>query len=755
MQGMGTQRRPLRRFGLPALVCAFVAFCLSTLAAAQVKIAATEPVILRDGAGGASFILTNSGATAVPLNLSTGTFVDKTSHAKVTGAKVTFATEAGGGTLPAQIGPNQSLQVVANVSNLSGSSASEIKVFNGASELGSFTAVAVDVPLNVTLDDAGTADKPLKFGYGRSAVLSLKNGGKDFLTLDWRFLIGGTVVQTGAISPPAAPSVTLIPNGRARIILKPPREVYTLQDFFRPTARSGVLILRLHAPSGVAMDLLPSQTIPVDLTMMRLSPEITQVLFAIYVMLFLLFGGLLSLLGSSVLPSVLKKVTLRRQINEMADRTSSISSRVGSYLRVLLRLERAKIDQALNEVGPLSLSSAERFEDVTVAIDRLGKRLMVAERLDELDRSFEQASATAPPSITEALDATLKLASKQLHSYALAEEDINAANRILAQADQAMAMLDDDAAQAKLIAANFKQLKDRLKAFPAQDYADLQQALPGIFSIVDNPFDNPENIVRPMFFAIDHAIAAVQTALDYAMVRTTAPSGNSTLCGEPGKISRERLLAHECELVNLLGTLSWKSLRAAKSLVRQMREDIYESDVLAEIGKKRADGERRARIVFDTQKARPYLPVFFSIDFDDPRFDGAAALEGLSFEWKFPDGLREEGCKVCHYFQDDRHSDHNRNIVVAVHSLRSLETADAIEGSIELQASKRRRSARAFAEGVRFLIAFGVALAGLEAGALDQLSKLDFLPATIAVIGLGFGADSIKNLLTQAPKKNS
>jgi hypothetical protein len=83
-----------------------------------------------------------------------------------------------------------------------------------------------------------------------------------------------------------------------------------------------------------------------------------------------------------------------------------------------------------------------------------------------------------------------------------------------------------------------------------------------------------------------------------------------------------------------------------------------------------------------------------------------------------------------------------------------MEATDTIEGTIELTHSKPRRSSRAFAEGVRFLSAFGVALAGLEAGALDQLAKLDFLPATIAVVALGFGADSIKNLLTQAPKKN-
>jgi hypothetical protein len=67
---------------------------------------------------------------------------------------------------------------------------------------------------------------------------------------------------------------------------------------------------------------------------------------------------------------------------------------------------------------------------------------------------------------------------------------------------------------------------------------------------------------------------------------------------------------------------------------------------------------------------------------------------------------------------------------------------------------------RFFAELLRFAIAFGVALAGLLSGGIEQIGKLDLVPATLAIIGLGFGADAVKNVLTQpspptAAKKNS
>jgi hypothetical protein len=754
--------------------------CIAATAEAQVKIASNKPVILRDGAGAAPFTLANTGEKAVPLSLTAGIFTDETSQANVPASKVAFGLEAGGGPLPKQIDAGQSLQIVATVSNLAESNAADAKVFNQSVEVGTLTAVADDIPLNITLDGDGTTEKRLAFAYGVPAVITLKNGGKEFLTLDWRLLIDGKDQKDPKDLKPID-TVTIAPNGHARIVVRPHPDVYTWKDSFRPSARNGVLLLRLHNPQGVPKELLPSQVVPVSLTMMRRNPDTTGVLFALYVMFFLLVGGALSLLGSSVLPNMLRKASLRKQIGDLANRTSGVSTRVDSYLRVLLRLERKKIDIALDEVGALSLSTLERFDDVGMAIDRLSKRLTVAERLDDMWSRFEDACTTAPPSITDQLDRILQMASRRLNSFALSDDDVSNANGFLDKAGVSLAMLDDADAQSKLIAANFKQLQDRLTSFPEEYYKDLEAALPGIFDVLKSPFNDPKSIVRPMFFAVDHAIAAVQVALDYSMVRATVPAGDPASCDAQGKTAKQRLLEREFELINLLGTLSWKSLRAATTLVQQMREGIYEEDILREIGKTRANGEKPVKVVFDTQKARPYHPVYFSISFDDPRFKGAAALNGLAFRWSFPGDLSEEGPKVCHYFQGDEHHgikpreedpepEKQRRkslkkrgpngmvirripIAITVHSQRNLEVSDTLQGVIDLTRSKPHRSSRAFAEGVRFLITFGVALAGLEAGALDQLAKLDFLPATIAVVALGFGADSIKNLLTQAPKK--
>jgi hypothetical protein len=303
-----------------------------------------------------------------------------------------------------------------------------------------------------------------------------------------------------------------------------------------------------------------------------------------------------------------------------------------------------------------------------------------------------------------------------------------------------------------------------------------------------------------MLFAIDHGVAAIHLALDYAMVRASIPAAPTGAGDDFGKTARDRLLQRHGALLELLGTLSWRALREATILVAQMREDIYEEDVLAEIAK-----PGQAEITLDTQKARPYLPVFFTITFKDSRFNGAAAIQRMVCQWSFPDGLCESNWNVCHYFSgrertpakpfpppagssaapvppptetpaphQDRPSKLEHLLARAWRFIKhpasrkpSMETVtiyaavrgqrspvsqqvgeSTLKNTIQVQRTKVVHHDRIFTE----FVTLSIALAGLLSGALDQLGKLDFLPASIAIIALGFGADSVKNLLTQTPK---
>ncbi|MGB6831037.1 MAG: hypothetical protein WBE41_23530 [Terracidiphilus sp.] len=789
---VGNQRKSSIWYSLLTLSRWFTLVCplmAATVLPAQIKIEAHEPAIIRDGNGAQRMKIVNDGQTAVPLGFTVGAFYDDTAHAQIEAPKITFSLDSGGN-LPPTLGPKQSIEAIVEFHGFTASLTAHAAMFNQGTPVGVLRLVAVDTPLNIGLEGEGTADNPIPYSFKRTAVIALKNSGKDYVTLDWKFMIGGTVEGSG--------TAIMVPGGLSRLILSPTSDVYSNVDSLKPRQLNGVLLLRPHTPPGIDTSLFNLQPLPVSVTMDRWAPSTTQVFFAGFVMVLLLLGAVLSLLSNAILPDIQKKLAYEKTVGSLADRTSTISNRINSYLRVLLRLDRKKIEKALNDVHWYSISTGEKIDAAAAAMDKLEKRLVVTESLDRLRRRFEVVSTSAPPSASDLIDQTLEAAASRLGALDLSDDAVAAVNNLLGKAQLDMDNLEDAGLQTKRVADNFSQIKSRLRAFPPEYYPDLRAALPGIFHIFDQPFDDTDKLVPSMLFAIDHGITAGHIALDYAMVRATIASSGPLGCGTPGAAALDRLTQRECRLLELLGTLSWKALRGANLLVQQMREDIYERDVLDEIKKHRDPKDQIVRIAYDTLRVRPYLPVFFSLAFDNPRYANAAALRCVVFRWTFPKELLEDTATVCHYFvgdepsipakpseaapvaspgpspkagSDDRHSPQNpidkkemklRNklgfstqVSLEVHCPDAPGESAILGEVVQVDPPAKWTNSRTGVELARFLLAFGAALAVLEAGIMDQLKKLDLLAAIVAVIALGFGADSIKNILGQAPKPAS
>jgi hypothetical protein len=75
-----------------------------------------------------------------------------------------------------------------------------------------------------------------------------------------------------------------------------------------------------------------------------------------------------------------------------------------------------------------------------------------------------------------------------------------------------------------------------------------------------------------------------------------------------------------------------------------------------------------------------------------------------------------------------------------------------IDQKIQVEAVPQEKQDRTRAEIIQLAIVLLVALLGLLAGAREQLQKLDFLAAVVALFLLGFSADAIKTAL--APPKD-
>jgi len=80
-----------------------------------------------------------------------------------------------------------------------------------------------------------------------------------------------------------------------------------------------------------------------------------------------------------------------------------------------------------------------------------------------------------------------------------------------------------------------------------------------------------------------------------------------------------------------------------------------------------------------------------------------------------------------------------------------------IERQVTVQPSRQEGvfGDRSRTELLKLLAALFIAVFALVAGAKEELLKLDVLPGLIAVFLLGFGADTIKNLLTTKSEPSS
>ena len=167
--------------------------------------------------------------------------------------------------------------------------------------------------------------------------------------------------------------------------------------------------------------------------------------------------------------------------------------------------------------------------------------------------------------------------------------------------------------------------------------------------------------------------------------------------------------------------------------------------------------EEQAGISVDPEIAFERAPLTFFVEFYDQVLNDAAARQNWTCEWDFGDNLGAKGWTVSHYFELKKTSPADGFEVEA-----TVRDADGqlvqIDGNpvtlkrkVKVLPSHQgaRFESRVWAEAAKLAAALLIAIFGLVAGAQEQLLKLDILPGLVAVFLVGFGADTIKNLLTK------
>ena len=218
----------------------------------------------------------------------------------------------------------------------------------------------------------------------------------------------------------------------------------------------------------------------------------------------------------------------------------------------------------------------------------------------------------------------------------------------------------------------------------------------------------------------------------------------------------KKIKAKEPELIELLKQKTWIALDKARTLKRQIDSGIFADDVKTEIEK----GKDGISIENEPFSPRPNQPVTLRARFRRPEYDTSAARSEFTCVWDFgPELGNERGWEVSHYFPPPDNKDKKELVKI------SFEGPDGeavigmddkpIEVPKELEIREQSREwfgQRTKIEAIKLLVVLFITLLGLIAGAREQLAKLDIIAAMIAVFLMGFGADTIKNLITQRPE---
>jgi hypothetical protein len=812
-----------------------------------ITIVESSPLIIDPPADTQTGIITirNNTPASVPVLLQFGNFINNTTETLIP-AEVSYSWPDGSaknfGEFVMQSGV--SIKVRITVSQIQGEGEGRIPLINSitGAQIGQLRLirtpfdVSLDVPLVV-----GENTQKLNFKRGTPTSFVLKNGSSTPYKVRWMMAVNGVkycgqdapsynLLSWGWIKsfflPQERPRCTpekwkeewksenISPNSKKIIEIVPPDGWFprAFQSIFKDDVQVSSLRLRLEEYAGgetsgtlseLAKESLPEKEIPFTAHLAFYSPNTQLILSTIVISVVLLVGGVFSLIVRNWVPNQLRKQDLKEKLAKLSVKTSALSSRLDSNLRVLVRVEPKRLTDLLNSRIIISPDMATVFTLCEKGIKSLERRVSILETVDSTYERLDALwSSWPPPSLIGNVELQLSKASQLLRSTDPSEFDFEAAKTSVAGAILSCERIHaDDDKFAEYLNGRITSLKSSLAPQgpigSTQTCERIRKLLPGLFKILEDEQDpkHPTPIASDDYSRLDMSALALTMIRDYVQLYENSSNLQKDL----------RLVEYEDKFIKHLSLQSREQLAKAQSLLRQMREGIFTSDI------EEAIRNREIAIEMDPPVAREQHPVRFSARFNRIDLNDSAARESFECIWDFgnahvhidkgrfwsrskpkgavdgalvlaasnsmkddkthagdpnrgvesgssnnqpvesEDRFIERGWSVCHYFvlNTTHHvtvwfEDQTGKTICENNS--KLELKRPVLPAIDPSAQSKDRLKT---EMVSLAIVLVVALLGLITGAREQVLKLDIVPGLVTVFLLGFSADAIKNLLTQ------
>src|SRR5262245_8337531 len=222
---------------------------------------------------------------------------------------------------------------------------------------------------------------------------------------------------------------------------------------------------------------------------------------------------------------------------------------------------------------------------------------------------------------------------------------------------------------------------------------------------------------------------------------------------------RDRRLAQQERLLRALDPGPDASLQKACEIVEQTRENMYVEDVVGEI--------ENAAISIDVDPPRPlpYQLADFSLRVARAGVDRAVARKEIVYEWSVNgEKLPAEDWSVTWFFQDkwrwlktiqrtltfwNRTTQAHYQVRVNLKKPGMESSLRQLEQDVTLERTRSSVEAQTWLSLGTLGVTILAVVLGLASGAEEKLRSVELLPGAIAVFLLGFGADTLKTLITR------
>ena len=771
------------RLLIAGLACcgAWPAFGQSALVADDV------PVLLADQGGTVTVAISlrNTGALPLPVHLSVTDF----EHQPATGAPYplgatsafTAAVEADKAVLNGTpLSPGGVLSVKLTLSKLweAGESTAvlqnddeDIRTRSGAPRT-VLREVHIPQAFNVRIDEGATDPPEIRFSAlgsgGGKLLVRLVNTDPMSYRFRWSLRLGNDL----RVSP--NPYVDLPANGSAFLDFTPvsPRGSGVLgwvsqllaAGTLKDEIESGDLVLQ-PVLGQVAMPPLAPKVLPVSARIRFRSDGFQELANVICVFLLLTAGGITSIWVHCGMPNTTRALALQRRLSALNQQIEALGTDIPSQWRVLLASHPKSLCKSLTSTWWVFPAFAELLDRLEIDVAMAETWAAIAYDISIVKRQMrQQQQAGIPPTVLAWVEDSCAHALAPIETGFTNDEELQGMRADVKKAREYLALVADGTQIADLE----KEVADR--------ETRIQACLPIVAKAWPDEFGNlveqvSNSIGTPMDpdLYIDRDTLTLKVSLlnEFRELRERAQAlepaamavvAGGAVSGSPSGSAVTRLEAHRERLFAYLRPDAPESLRLARLFVIEMRQDIYEPALLAEMQKT----PPALAVLIQPVIAEPETPVHFALRFSRDLLNDAAVCQEWACAWNFGDGSqRETGWEVYHSFSKNGLYD----VAVDIANLDGqVVTQTAILQKTQvgrligpMPAAERilrawrwmKPHAETMLEASRLALVLVVAVFGLVTTARQQATTLTTLEAIGAVFALGFGADTLKTLITE------